>query len=109
MKNKIYIVIASMLLIIFGLITYIIFSKENSKINKFDETKLREQIKQADSNALYWSNQALYWQNVSDTLKHKSDSLEAIKIKNKIKTDDKIKFNNSANILQLDSIIKSNW
>lgn len=109
MKNKITITFAILLIIILGLIYYIIFSKSNISTNQFDETSIRIEIAKKDSSIKYWENNANYWHLIADTLKIKSDSLESLKPKINQKYNDKIKFNSTATIPQLDSIIRAEW
>jgi len=109
MNNKNNIILGSMFIVILGLIFYIIISKPNTTVNKFDETELRLQIQKSDSNVKYWENQAKYFETLAGILKEKSDSLESLKPKINEKYNNKVNFNNTANISQLDSVIRSNW
>ena len=109
MKNKINIVFVILLLIIFGLIVYIILSKPVVPVEKFDDTVLREQIRKQDSITIHWQKESIHWQNLATSYELKVDSLEALKPIIHEKYNKQIKFNNSANMLQLDSIIRSTW
>ena len=49
MKSKSNIIIGILLLIVFGLIAYLIFSASIEEVEPFDEAPLREQIRLEDS------------------------------------------------------------
>lgn len=107
--NQVNKIIAILLIIIFGLITYIIINGNTTEVIPFDETALREQLRLKDSTALYWQNQALYNDSIAVAFENKSDSLELLKSTTNEKYNKEINFNSSASIIQLDSIIRSSW
>jgi len=78
-------------------------------VDKFDDTSLRKQIQKQDSISNYWQNKSLYWESIAYSYELQIDSLEALKPTIEKEYDEKIKFNNSATIIQLDSIIRSTW
>lgn len=109
MKKTSNIILGVLLLIILGLITYIILTSDNPVVVPFDDTALREELRIKDSTATYWENQSFQLNALADSLQEKSDSLEALKPTIHEKYNDQINFNNSATIVQLDSVIRANW
>ena len=102
-------ILAILLIIIFGLITYIIINSSTEEVIPFNETQLREELRLKDSTAFYWQNKAIYYDSLANTFEHKSDSLELLKTTTNEKYYKQKHFIDTANILQLDSIIRSNW
>jgi len=109
--KKVNLVITVLLLIIFGLVIYNIFSKPETVVNDYDA-----EIQNLEAEILIYKNAivklTLQADSLSGTvhdLEIKSDSLEQVKTKVKtIYHEIYIDINNSSNT-QLDSIIRSNW
>jgi hypothetical protein len=109
MKNKTNLILGILLVLIFGLIAYIIFSEPVKVIEPFDDSFLREEIRLQDSTSNYWQNNSKYWESKADSFELKVDSLEALKSDVYEKYDKQIELNNTANAHQLDSFIRANW
>lgn len=107
--SKTNIILGSLLIIIFGLVAYIIFSKPNKVIEPFNETKLRLQIARQDSLTIHWQKESEAWQLAANIAENKVDSLEQLKQDINEDHDQDIQFNATATIMQLDSVIRSNW
>ena len=109
MKNKSNIILGILLIIIFGLTAYIIFSDPVEVVEAFDEGPLREEIRLQDSIANHWQEESEAWQNIARIAEDKVDSLESLKPKIYEDHDSQINFNSTATDQQLDSVIRSNW
>ena len=107
--NKPNYILAGLLLIIFALIAYIIFSAPIPEVTPFDETSLREQIRLKDSSATYWEADAISWHLIATDEQSRADSLAKLKSKIIKYYEDQYNFNSTATDLQLDSVIRANW
>jgi hypothetical protein len=88
---------------------FMIFSSPETVVEEFDDSALLEEIRVLDSTSGHWEAVADSSLNVADAEKHKSDSLENLKPTIKIYYEKKYTFNANADILQLDSVIRTNW
>jgi hypothetical protein len=93
---------------VFALIYYVSVL-EGREIEPFDESPLREEIRLLDSTSTHWQEEAVIWQNIANIAEDKSDSLEKFKPSIKYYYEKKYTFNTNADILQLDSVIRTNW
>lgn len=109
MKNKTNIIIGILLLIVFGLVAYLIFSAPIEEVTPFDETALREQIKMQEDLTKHWQDESEVWQNKATLALDKVDSLEKLKPQIYEDYNDQIDFNSTATNQQLDSVIRANW
>ena len=109
MKNKTNIILGILLVIILGLIAYIIFSEPIKVVEEFDEAPLREKIQFQKDLAKHWQDESEAWQNKAQIAEDKVDSLEQLKPKVYEKYDKQRDFADTADVLQLDSFIRSNW
>jgi hypothetical protein len=109
MKNKTNIIIGILLLIVFGLIAYLIFSAPIEEVKSFDESSLREEIQIQKDLAKHWQDESEEWQNKAKAAENKVDSLEQLKPKVYEKYDKQRDFADTADVMQLDSFIRSNW
>ena len=107
-KNSI-IVFGGMLLIIFALVAYMIFSEPVKVIEPFDETPFREEIARQDSIADLWKEEFIKQQTIAKEALNKVDSLEKLKPSINEDHDNQINLNASASDQQLDSVIRANW
>lgn len=107
--HKTNIILAGLLITIFGLIAYIIFSSPTTVVEPFDETPFRTEIARKDSLATHWQDISKAWQNIALQAEDKVDSLEQLKPDIYIDHDGQINFNTTASDHQLDSVIRSNW
>tara|TARA_R110002167_G_scaffold72625_1_gene204028 strand:+ start:333 stop:662 length:330 start_codon:yes stop_codon:yes gene_type:complete len=109
MKNKTNIIFGILLIVIFALVTYIIFSEPTIIGEAFDESSLREEIRLEDSTSGYWQKESIAWHNIANVLGNKSDSLANLKPSIKYYYNEKYTFNTNATTNQLDSVIRSIW
>lgn len=106
LTNKI---IAILLIIIFILIGYIIFTKQTDIVKPFDDSKLKEEVRLKDSVATYWEKESANWESLASEYSNKADSLQQLKSDIHEKYKDQYNFNATATNIQLDSIIRANW
>lgn len=106
-----HIITGSLLTIVLILSFILIFRKPEEKlvVEPFDDTKLREQIELEKQNALFWEQKALLWQNIATKAIQKSDSLENLKPNIKNHYEKTYNHIDTADVHELDSIIRSNW
>lgn len=109
MKNKNNIIIGILLLIVFGLVAYLIFSAPIEEVKPFDESHFREEIIKQRALARHWEEEATTWQNTAYAAEAKADSLESLKPDIYEDHNDQFDFNINADDNQLDSVIRSNW
>ena len=107
--HKSNIILAGLLITIFGLITYIIFSSPTTVVEPFDEIPFRKEIARRDSIATHWQDVSQAWQAIALRAEDKIDSLKQLKPDIYINHDNQINFNSTASNNQLDSVIRSNW
>lgn len=88
---------------------FLIFDSPETVVEEFDDSALREEIRLLDSTSLHWEEEAAAWQNLANIAGDKSDSLENLKPTIINYYNEKYTFNASATVLQLDSVIRSNW
>jgi hypothetical protein len=106
-STNIYFAILIGIILVMGY--FMIFSSPDTVVESFDEGPLREEIRLADSTSLHWKHAADSLVGVADIEKHKSDSLEALKPTIINYYNEKYTFNATADILQLDSVVRANW
>jgi hypothetical protein len=98
-----------MLVIIIGLVYYITLGDSGSVVEPFDDSKIRNQIRQRDSLIGIYEMRFDSLMSISDSLTSVNDSLENIKPAIQNQYDEIYKFNRSANATQLDSVIRASW
>jgi hypothetical protein len=98
-----------MLGIILVLIYYISVSDSGNVVEPFDDSKIRNQIRQRDSLINIYELRFDSLMSISDSLTSVNDSLENIKPDIENQYDEIYKFNRDANATQLDSVIRASW
>ena len=88
---------------------FMIFNSPDTVVEKFDDSILKEKIRLLDSTSTHWEDEATTWQNLANIEGDKADSLEKFKPSIKYYYEKKYTFNTNADILQLDSVIRTNW
>jgi hypothetical protein len=98
-----------MLVIILGLVYYISSSDSGSIVEPFDDSNIRNEIKQRDSLISIYEMRFDSLMSISDSLVSVNDSLESIKPNINNQYGKIYKFNSNANATQLDSVVRANW
>ncbi len=103
MFTKTNIIIGALLIGVLILGYIVIYRKSDTVVELFDDTELRDSIKIAQQNAVYWEDYAHGVERERDLIKEQKQKVRYVY------KPQYIYINNTANIDQLDSVIRTNW
>ena len=106
-KDKLIYILTGIILVLLLIIMF--RRKPQPEVEPFDDSALRKEIQIADSAALYWQNVALSWEQVATDAENHSDSLENLKPIIQHHYHEIYKSIPDGTIVQLDSLVRSNW
>lgn len=106
-KNKLIYILTGVIVVL--LLINLLRGKPQPEIIPFDDSKLLKQIELADSSALYWQRIALSWEQIATDAERHSDSLENLKPIIQHHYHEIYKSIPDGTVIQLDSIIRTNW